>query len=53
MIQLVEDCRKCQTIVTERSEVSRAVLEEVTVKEYEGCFGVMQMFHIVIMMVLM
>lgn len=28
MIQLVEDCRKSQTIATERSEVSRAVVRE-------------------------
>ena len=36
MIQLVEDCRKSQTIVTERSEVSRAVVRECN---YEGVWG--------------
>lgn len=54
MLQLVENCRKSKTVVIEiRPEVARGWgLGKVTMKEYEGCFGVMQVFCIVIAMAL-
>lgn len=55
VIQLAENYRKSKTIVIEsRSEVARGWgLGKMTMNGCEGCFGVMQMFYIVIVTVLM